>query len=470
MINKGEIDIVMYDCSKEFIKFYQNHVVLPAEQQNHLRKKRKLNINRLKKGLEEYNEERGTNLKIAEERIQGSMAMHTIVQNDSNDFDIDVGIVFEAENLDDQGAKSTRKMVKNALERKTNTFADEPEVKTSCVRLKYSEGYHVDFAVFKRYKENEWDDNFTYEHAGAEWSVRDIKAVEEWFSQKVKEKGTKLRQLVRLSKMFCKSRDTWGTMPSGLIQTVICEELFDDGHERIDETFYYTMKNIVHRLSYNLEVKAPVDNSRLLTSRKIDSELVERWKTKLESCLKKLDILFNDDCTYKKAVTAWHEFFNHSYWEDTQNSSLNELLFAKSSSDYDNTEQFIEDLYPEINEKYYVNIDCKVTGKGFSVIPITKYLEEIAPRFNKFIPSKFEVRCEIDETNCPSYDKVLWKVKNVGNEAKKRNCIRGQIEERGKSITEPTSFSGPHYIECYLIKDNVCVAIDHIDVPIGGDH
>ena len=157
MINKGEIDIVMYDCSKEFIKFYQNHVVLPAEQQNHLRKKRKLNINRLKKGLEEYNEERGTNLKIAEERIQGSMAMHTIVQNDSNDFDIDVGIVFEAENLDDQGAKSTRKMVKNALERKTNTFADEPEVKTSCVRLKYSEGYHVDFAVFKRYKENEWD-------------------------------------------------------------------------------------------------------------------------------------------------------------------------------------------------------------------------------------------------------------------------------------------------------------------------
>ena len=197
---------------------------------------------------------------------------------------------------------------------------------------------------------------------------------------------------------------------------------------------------------------------------------MERWKTKLESCLKKLDILFNDDCTYKKAVTAWHEFFNHSYWEDTQNSSLNKLLFAKSSSDYDNTEQFIEDLYPEINEKYYVNIDCKVIGNGFSVIPITKYLEEIAPRFNKFIPSKFEVRCEIKETNCPSYDKILWKVKNVGNEAKKRNCIRGQIEERGKSITEPTSFSGPHYIECYLIKDNVCVAIDHIDVPIGGDH
>ena len=59
----------MYDCSKEFLKFYQRHVVLPAEQQNHLRKKRRLNINRLKKGLEEYNEEKGTDFKIAEERI-----------------------------------------------------------------------------------------------------------------------------------------------------------------------------------------------------------------------------------------------------------------------------------------------------------------------------------------------------------------------------------------------------------------
>ena len=270
--------------------------------------------------------------------------------------------------------------------------------------------------------------------------------------------------------MFCKSRDTWGTMPSGLIQTVICEELFDDGHERIDETFYYTMKNIVHRLSYNLEVKAPVDNNRLLTTRQIDLELMERWKNKLESCLKKLDVLFDDNCTYKNAITAWHDFFNHSYWKDIQDSSLNELLSTKKSNDYDKTEQFIEDLYPAINEKYYVKIDCRVTGKGFSLIPITKYLEKFDSRFNKFIPSNFEVRCEIDETNCPSYDKVLWKVKNVGNEAKKRNCIRGQIEERGKSITEPTSFSGPHYIECYLIKDNVCVAIDHIDVPIGGDH
>lgn len=140
----------MYDCSKELEKFYRKKVVLSAKEQNELREKRKLNIKRLKEGLSEYNSEKNKDYKIAEERIQGSMAMHTITQNDKQDYDIDVGIVFEEDNLNELGSLATRNMVANALERKTKQFAEDPEVKTSCVRLKYnSTGYHVDFAVFK---------------------------------------------------------------------------------------------------------------------------------------------------------------------------------------------------------------------------------------------------------------------------------------------------------------------------------
>ena len=46
----------MYDCSKEFNKFYRTSVVLPENEQNELREKRKLNVKRLKEGLLEYNE------------------------------------------------------------------------------------------------------------------------------------------------------------------------------------------------------------------------------------------------------------------------------------------------------------------------------------------------------------------------------------------------------------------------------
>lgn len=79
------------------------------------------------------------------------------------------------------------------------------------------------------------------------------------------------------------------------------------------------------------------------------------------------------------------------------------------------------------------------------------------------------MKCKVGYTNCLSYDKVLWKVLNVGNEAERRNDIRGQIQERGSEITEHSTFYGPHYIECYLIKNGICVAIGHVDVPIGSD-
>ena len=42
--------------------------------------------------------------------------------------------------------------------------------------------------------------------------------------------------------MFCKSRDSWGEMPGGLIQTVLCDEKIATLYERLDEIFYYLEK------------------------------------------------------------------------------------------------------------------------------------------------------------------------------------------------------------------------------------
>lgn len=457
----------MFDCSKEFNKFYRTKVVLSETEQNELREKRKLNIKRLKDGLLEYNEEKGKNYKIAENRIQGSMAMHTTVQNDKNDYDIDVGIVFESSNLNELGPLATRNMVADALKRKTKQFAEEPDVKTSCVRLKYvSTGYHVDFAIFKRYKEDVNDKDYTYEHAGAEWTVRCLKGLEEWFNAEIKDKGDILRKVIRLSKMFCRSRESWKNMPSGLIQTVLCDENLDTTYSRIDEVFYHTMQAIVERINASTDVAAPVDNGRALVTRGVDRQRINNWKKRLESSLKELDVLFESDCTFEQATSAWQKFFNHSYWEELHTEALKENFSIRKSQTFTDTEEFIEDLYP-VYEQYDVTIDCKVTGNGFSLMPIFEYLESYAPRFNRYIPHNFSVRCKIGYTNCPFYDKVLWKVLNVGPEAERRNDVRGQIKDRGREITENTKFVGPHYIECYLIKNGICVAIGHVNVPIG---
>ena len=124
----------MYDLSSKFNTFYKRQVVLSQANQNELHEKKDLNIQRLKDGLKEYNEENGTSYSVEESCVQGSVAMSTVVQNEDSDYDIDVAVVFDKEVLDGKGARATRNMVANALRRKTKQFNAEPEVKTIAIQ------------------------------------------------------------------------------------------------------------------------------------------------------------------------------------------------------------------------------------------------------------------------------------------------------------------------------------------------
>lgn len=453
----------MYDLSSKFNTFYTSYVVLPQADQEGLYSKKNLNIQRLKDGLKEYNEENKTSYSIVEDCVQGSVAMSTVTQNENSDYDIDVAIVFSKDDLGDKGAQATRNIVADALRRKTKQFNAEPEVKTSCVRIKYADGYHIDFAVYRRYHDalnNCW----IYEHAGSDWAQRELKGLSDWFKTQNDASDGKLRKIVRLSKMFCKSRDSWKNMPSGLLQTVLCEEKLQDTYERIDELFYYTMKEVVSRLDSDESVAAPVDNGRDLIPRKSDKKKVTNWKNRLKSKLEDLDVLFKDSCTKDDALQAWYGFFNHDFWNEqmVESSSYSNKLVLKSVRSFSDTEQFIEDLYP-VNLSYYCRVSCDVSGNGWRPKPLSEFLTLL----KHFLPHNFEIKCMMTGTNCPQPYTILWKVKNVGPEAERRNQLRGQIVEKGTSIVEHSNFFGNHYIECYIIKNGVCVAKTRIDVPIG---
>ena len=397
--------------------------------------------------------------------MQSSVAMSTVVQNEDGDYDIDVAVVFDKSTLGDKGAQATRNMVANALQRKTKQFNAEPEVKTSCVRIKYSDGYHIDFAIYRRHYDTE-NKRWIYEHAGTTWTERELKDLTKWFTEQNKASNGKLRKVVRLSKMFCKSRDTWKNMPSGLLQTVLCDEKLQDSYDRIDELFYYTMKEIVVRLETDVSVAAPVDNGRDLTPRQIDTQKMTNWKNRLKSKLEDLDVLFKDDCTKEDALQAWYGFFNHDFWNEQLSESSNysqfSTLIIKSVRSFSDTEQFIEDLYP-VNLSYSCKISCYVSGDGWR----PKLLSEFLSLLRRYLPHNFEIRCVMEYTNCPPPYKIFWKVKNVGPEAERRNQLRGQIVEKGKTLVEHSRFFGNHYIECYIIKNGVCVAKSRIDIPIG---
>lgn len=301
----------MYNLSSKFNTFYKKHVVLPKADKIGLFQKKNINIKRLKEGLEEYNEENETSYKLIEEPIvQGSVAMSTVIQNDSNDYDIDVAIVFDKNNLP-PGTTATKNMVVNALKIKCKQFKTEPEAKTNCVRIVYKEGYHIDFAIYRRYKDD--DDNYIYEHCGSEWRERNPRSITQWFLKQNKDRDYKLREVVRLLKMFSKSRDSWKTMPGGLIQSVLTDEQFQT-YDRMDERFYYSVKAIKDRLAIDKEVYNPSDSTKSLKLVSNDSVKMDNFYNRLNTKLLKLDVLFDSTCTYNQAIEAWVDFFNHDYW------------------------------------------------------------------------------------------------------------------------------------------------------------
>ena len=447
----------MYDLSREFNEYYKQCVLLPSDCQQELREKRDLNLGRLKSGLEEYNNEHNTSYKIVDSLTQGSMAMHTIVQSDGNDYDIDLAIIFDKGVIGDLGPRAVRNIVADALKRKCNQLKKDPEVKTNCVRIEYTNGYHVDFAIYRRIKT---DNGYIYEHAGSEWSLRNPQAINSWFSDEVSKWGDDLRKVIRLSKVFCKSRPFWVNMAAGLIQTVICDENYKP-YNRLDETFYHTMIAVRDRLDRTIEVTNPTDSSVSLLLTQDHIKKVENWRNHLNDQLDNLSVLFKYGCTYAEAKKAWYRFFNHSFWQEESTCSVKQSLHSSKLISYRNTEQFIEDDYI-LNEQYGVTVSCTISRDGFRPAPIKDFLR----RCLGHLPHGFSIDCEMIDTDAPSYDKVLWKVRNVGELAEEKDMIRGQIRDRGKKIHEHSDFYGPHYIECYLVKGNRCIACWRIDVPI----
>lgn len=139
--------------------------------------------------------------------------------------------------------------------------------------------------------------------------------------------------------------------------------------------------------------------------------------------------------------------------------NLCETVINSRKNSANDTEEFIEQLV-QVDIRYYLNIDCKVTQNGWRPF--------LLGEFDGLLKHNKQLDFFIKETDCPQPYKIWWKVRNVGAEAERRKMFRGSIIQRNSDHHhEHTDFEGPHYVECYLIKNGTCVARAKINVPIG---
>jgi hypothetical protein len=130
-----------------------------------------------------------------------------------------------------------------------------------------------------------------------------------------------------------------------------------------------------------------------------------------------------------------------------------------------NTEEFIENTLP-IDVRYNIQIDCEVTQAGFR--PAT--LRDMLSKRALLVPRK-RLKFHVVSKNIPKSYTLFWKVLNRGDEAIRRDCVRGQIvpDKGHEEVIEQTSFRGDHVVECYAVINDVVVAKDRIHVPINSN-
>lgn len=112
---------------------------------------------------------------------------------------------------------------------------------------------------------------------------------------------------------------------------------------------------------------------------------------------------------------------------------------------------------------YTLTIDCTVTQKGWRPATLREML-----RTRSLLLANKEMDFAITDCDVPGPYEIRWKVLNRGDEAERRNKVRGQIVKSNSTTGrhERTEFRGDHLVECYAVKDGVVVARDRIDVPI----
>lgn len=174
-----------------------------------------------------------------------------------------------------------------------------------------------------------------------------------------------------------------------------------------------------------------------------------------------LDCLRNEETDSERALI---EIFGHRF-EKCITSGVVSTAASRWSSVYGyvpKSEQFIEQMFP-VHIRYSLTIDCTVTQSGFRPDSLLNMLRRHLP-----LRKDKQLDFSIESCDVPEPYEVYWKVRNCGEEAYRRKCVRGQIcEDKGsKKWYEHTDFNGDHYVECYVVKHGVCVARDKIKVPI----
>ncbi len=270
------------------------------------------------------------------------------------------------------------------------------------------------------------------------WAVSDPKGHLVWASEINSNMNFTFKPLVKMFKWWRLNNCPDGTKyPKGITLEKIIADNYRMNSNNYGDIFIDTLESIV--ANYSDGRNKPFITDPCI----IGNDLLESYEE-------------TDFCAFVQMVTAHYERLrdDDTAWADI----FGDAFVNTTSQDSLATEEFVEDKFV-INPIFDLKLDGRVSQNGFRPFLLSQCKVPLLHGLKiDFIASV---------ANIPKPYDIYWKVRNVGREAQRRSCIRGQIiKTNSLSHIEYSQFNGPHFVECYIVKDSICIARARIDVPI----
>lgn len=330
----------MANSSKAFLK-YNSVIKLSDEKRQILLQVRKSLRNRMKSNYLIIPMTERKNFEL-EFQSQGSFVMDTIITPVNCDFDLDDGVYF-------QGGLSSEQRPDPQIFHNWVIFAigddndyEKVEDRSTCVRVNYKEGFHVDIPIY--YADNY--DSPDLAHTKDGWILSNPVEFIAWFEDKaqsgfkkefineslkyaepyekwltdVRKKDSQLRRLVRYLKAWADLKKS--EMPCGIIMTILVANNFAV-NERDDIALRDTLVNIQNYLTVNdykcPRPTSPVDEDLFAST----SETKKKYfwsalNSLITSANKAIDMDDDDD-----ACNEWKKHFGDRFSCLSENNNIN---------------------------------------------------------------------------------------------------------------------------------------------------
>lgn len=360
--------------------------------------------------------------------------------------------------------------------RASNVYKSLAQRKTRCVRIDYANDFHIDVVPYLEQGGVHYITNHLEPEGIGKFEASNPEAFNVWIDDRQRFTKGSFVKIIRLLKYLRDFKNTF-TCKSIILTTLIGEQI-NEIEASLSPNLYddipSLLKTVLDKLATSLpetmpDVMDPAGTGDNFSTRYKDEWDYENFRKQIKRYAEKIQDAYDDE-DREGSITKWQDIFGDEFNPGTLEKVS--TIAPLSATVPWTGEMFIENPpfnFPTIiNTQYKVRISSQCIGYSDGQTTIRKGFQQFNLSTQGNRVSKNRRLLFSANTKVPLPYSIYWKVRNGGQEALNAGQLRGEItiDSGNNSRGESTLYKGTHYVECYVVKNNMVVAKDRQKVIV----